>query len=468
MERLKKIGTVPPRNSADIKESRLGVGMEKLDRDAFDPDKAYDKIAALGVKWIRLQSGWQKTEMEEGVYDFSWLDRQVDELRARGLIPWLCLCYGNRIYDDLAGEYLGAVGCAPIRTERAYTAWLNYVEATVRHFAGRIQYYEIWNEPEGSCTWRPEGNPAEYAEFCVKTGRTIKASDGNAKVIVGSHYQESMVFFNGEFSNGVLEVADAVSYHSYHYDETNSMRRAGAFKALGRCYGKDLEVIQGETGSQSKSGGNGAFSWVRTNPQMQAKYILRHAVGEILAGVKFTSVFSCVDMAENLSARSGAPISTCGYFGLLEGDFDPATGLLSGDYREKPSYYAFRNLCSLFNENVVPEEMPVIFRPQESRRINGRDDPTKALVFGGVSKANGGKAFAFWNSTDLTTCQAYESTVTFELAGVEGEIFLVDPMDGAVYEIGNGVGQNRGNGLYLFENFPVKDYPMILVWGNFT
>ena len=95
MERMKKIGNIRPVNSVDITDSRLGIGMEKLDRDAFEPEKVYDKVAALGVKWIRLQSGWQKTERQEGIYDFAWLDSQVDNLLKRGLKPWLCLCYGN-------------------------------------------------------------------------------------------------------------------------------------------------------------------------------------------------------------------------------------------------------------------------------------------------------------------------------------------------------------------------------------
>lgn len=242
MDRMIEVGRVEPRRSDAVPCSRLGLGMEKLDRDAFDPHQVYDKVAALGVKWIRLQSGWQKTERAEGVYDFSWLDEQVDALRSRGLIPWLCLCYGNALYDDLAGEYLGAVGCPPIRTERALRAWLAYVEKTVAHFAGRIGYYEIWNEPEGSCTWRPAGDPAEYAAFCVQTGKVIKATDPRAKVVTGSHYQDSMAVLNAELANGIMEIADAISYHSYHYDEAVSMRRVRAFKALTRAYGRELET----------------------------------------------------------------------------------------------------------------------------------------------------------------------------------------------------------------------------------
>ena len=467
MERLKRIGKIEPRNATTIKESRLGLGMEKLDRDAFDPEKVYDKVAALGVKWIRLQSGWKKTERQEGIYDFSWLDKQVDSLLERGLTPWLCLCYGNEVYDELASEYFGAVGCPPIRTERAYNAWLKYVKVLIEHFKGRIEYYEIWNEAEGWWTWRPKSNPLEYAEFCVKTGKVIKEVEPSAKIITGSHYQNSMEFFNEEFANGVMEVSDAISYHSYDYDETVSIQRIKAFRALTKCYGKELEIIQGETGSQSKSGGGGAFGAIRTNQDMQTKYRLRHTVPEIMSGVKFTSIFSAVDMAENLDAKAGNPITICGYFGLLSAEFDPTTGQLVGDYHEKPSYYAFQNICSIFDENVGVTEIPVIFRSEASARINGYDCSPKEILHGGLSKQNGAKAFAYWHSTDLITCKGYEGSTTFELAGVHGKVRLLDPMDGAIYELGNDIMKDGGNGLFVFEYLPIKDYPLILTFGDF-
>ena len=76
-------------------------------------------------------------------------------------------------------------------------------------------------------------------------------------------------------------------------------------------------------------------------------------------------------------------------------------------------------------------------------------------------------AFAYWNSTDLVTCVGYEGSVTFEIADVSGDVHLVDPIDGAVYAVGDDIMKDKGNGLYLFENFPVKDYPLILTFGNF-
>ena len=149
MERLTQIGRVKPASAAEIGWSRLGVGFEKLDRKAFDPAAAYDQVAQLGVHYVRIQSGWQRTERAEGVYDFAWLDDIVDNLIARGQEPWIDLCYGNDLYNELARRYYGAVGCAPVSSEREKRAWESYVCALVARYRGRVQWFEIWNEADG-------------------------------------------------------------------------------------------------------------------------------------------------------------------------------------------------------------------------------------------------------------------------------------------------------------------------------
>lgn len=58
LEQLQPIGHVLPKSSLEIRSSKMGIGFEKLDRNVFDPEKAYDKLAKVGVKWVRIQSGW--------------------------------------------------------------------------------------------------------------------------------------------------------------------------------------------------------------------------------------------------------------------------------------------------------------------------------------------------------------------------------------------------------------------------
>lgn len=87
MDYLKSVGTVKAVSSDQVGQSPIGLGFEKLDRGVFDPEKAYDKVAQLGVKWIRIQSGWARTETEKGVYHWEWIDSIIDNLLRRGLQP---------------------------------------------------------------------------------------------------------------------------------------------------------------------------------------------------------------------------------------------------------------------------------------------------------------------------------------------------------------------------------------------
>ena len=72
---IKNLDNIPTVNGG-----KLGLGMECLDRDLWEWKPAFSLIKNLGAKIVRLQSGWQKTEKEEGKYDFLWLDEIVDAL----------------------------------------------------------------------------------------------------------------------------------------------------------------------------------------------------------------------------------------------------------------------------------------------------------------------------------------------------------------------------------------------------
>src|SRR5512138_2294145 len=82
---LRQIGTIQPRNANEIPGSNWTLGCETLDRDFADYQQYKEYIVPLGIKTIRLQGGWAKTEKVKGTYDFSWLDTIIDDARSRGL-----------------------------------------------------------------------------------------------------------------------------------------------------------------------------------------------------------------------------------------------------------------------------------------------------------------------------------------------------------------------------------------------
>ena len=466
MDRLKQVGTVKPRHSRTIGHSKIGLGFEKLDRDVFDPEKAYDRVAEVGVKWIRIQSGWARTERERGVYDFRWLDSIVDNLLSRGLQPWMCLCYGNGLYDEAAAKVFGAVGCPPIKTDEQRRAWHDYVAAVTSRYQGKILYYEVWNEPDGGWCWKHGPDGREYGEFVIATAQAIRLGDPKARVIAGSMCLPDMAWLSAVAATGALACSDALTYHEYSEDETRSFERVRVLRSFCRKFNPDIQIIQGESGSQSRSDGAGALRGMAWTPLRQAKQLLRHTLADLLADVEFLSYFSCMDMIEALNGTVGDKSSYLdyGYFGILGADFD-ADGRSTGEYTPKPSYYALQNVSSIFCEDVKVVDLPIIGQPESSLLV-GRDDKPFDLITGGFRKPNGSSAFVYWKPTPLMTT-TYDGTVTWQAAGLAGDPHLVDLMTGAIYEIPASMIRDEGNGCIRLLHLPVFDYPLLITFGDF-
>ena len=76
---LKRLGAVAPRNAAEIEDSNWFLGCETLDRDYADFNQYKEYLCPLGIKYLRFQGGLAKTEKEQGVYDWRWLDHIIEE-----------------------------------------------------------------------------------------------------------------------------------------------------------------------------------------------------------------------------------------------------------------------------------------------------------------------------------------------------------------------------------------------------
>ncbi len=465
MDRLIKVGKITPKKSADIKRSRIGLGFEKLDRDIFDPEKAYPYVAQSGVKWARLQSGWQRTEREKGVYNFDWLDKIVDKMIAMGVEPWLCLCYGNDLYSPAAKTVYGAVGIPPIHTEEEKTAWANYVKATVQHFKGRIHYYEVWNEPDGEWCWKHGPDPIEVAEFNKATAIVCKETDPTCEVIGLSLCYK--LAFAAEFAKtGVLDYLDGIAYHAYCVEEEEWQSLYDFMDRMRKEYGKpNLKIFQGESGTQSRHDGAGALRGATWTPLKQAKFLLRHLITDLGNNVEFTSYFTCVDMIEALNGTVGnvASYLDYGYFGILGANFD-AEGRSIGTYTPKPSYYALQNLCSVFSEDFAVSAFPAQWTVLWSQRVMGNDlDPQyiKSLSF---KRPNGSSAIVYWVPKNIVT-ETYDGTASIKLddPDMAQKVLLTDLLTGTVYKINEDMIGKDGT----LQNIPLTDSPLMITLGDF-
>ncbi len=477
MERLTPVANVKFHNSKVKSASRIGIGFEKLDRDVFDPYKAYDKVADLGVSWVRIQSGWMRTETEKGVYRFEWLDKIVDELLSRGLEPWVCLCYGNPVHTPHAAKFFGAVGCPPVETEAEREGWRNYVSAAVKHFAGRVTYWEVWNEPDLRYSWKHSWdkdtavpNALEYAAFCKDTAIAIREADPNAKVIgfAVSHAYD-LAYLNTALATGLYEYIDAVSFHVYASDDRLRPMYIENIRTLLDMYKPELELIQGEAGAQSRSDGAGAMKGFAWTPAKQTKYLLRGTVHDLAGKTKFSSYFTTMDMIEALNGVVGDKGSYLdyGYFGVLGAQFDE-DGRSVGTYEPKPAYTALRTLASIFSGEFEPVRLPYRRIVLPSKRVHGNDCEETSTYFYGFKKPNGSSAMAYWNSTNILT-QTYEGTITLQFFGQDySKIQLIDLATGVVYDIPESILHRKESGEVVLEHLPLTDSPMLITFGDFA
>lgn len=65
---LNFIGKIKTRTTFEIESSNWILGCETLDRDMTDYEKYKEFLSLLGIKKLRLQAGWAKTEKTKGEY----------------------------------------------------------------------------------------------------------------------------------------------------------------------------------------------------------------------------------------------------------------------------------------------------------------------------------------------------------------------------------------------------------------
>lgn len=168
---------------------------------------------------------WQKVEiLKDGKYDGRFWE-----------VDWHTEEYSVDIEDDSAITELtnndvsmvACLGClldesgfaehGRFRTEEEIQLYHSYVRKVVRHFRGRIQYYEIWNEPNVQTpSWYVE--LPDYINLITRTVPIILEEYPEAKIVVGSttapdNPDARDYLFGVLSSNEVMSQVDVVSWH---------------------------------------------------------------------------------------------------------------------------------------------------------------------------------------------------------------------------------------------------------------
>ena len=172
----------------------------------------------LGIRWQRLHDffdkdgsvRWIDVEPEEGTFVFQ--DAGIDRYRSHGF--------------NLIGTLFTAPEWAlrhPTDVKQGWAnhlpdveKWRRYVFETVAHFKGRINYWEVWNEPFSHSWW--SDTPENYFVLLKTAWEAAKEADPGCRIVGGClaplDYASTRSFMNRLFASGGLEYMDVLSIHA--------------------------------------------------------------------------------------------------------------------------------------------------------------------------------------------------------------------------------------------------------------
>ena len=272
-----------------------------------------------GILWARDWSmAWQNVEPQKGRFDFKETDYQVDRAIKLGQPVLGLLPFPSSDWSSTSPATAPATRPSQVNLEHQAQAprdieeFKNYVARCVEHCRGRIQWWQVFNEPLYTHYSLPRDKgyrPADYVKLAQAFYESAKSADKDCKVLAGPG--EWITSFpsdlQGMFEAGLLKCCDAVDLHIYpgyqrpEYLEADlvnigqMMDRYGGRKPLwltehGYYADDDLNVIPPD---------RSRFPEVLANERIQAEFSIRFNLILLANGVQ--KIFYHAGTAEPLN-----------------------------------------------------------------------------------------------------------------------------------------------------------------------
>ncbi len=438
---MKRIGTLKPKSVSEIGSSRWTLGCETIDREYANYHAFKEYLPALGIKRIRLQGGWARTEKDPGIFDFAWLDSIIDDARSRGLEIWLETSYGNPAYPGGGGRTLS--GGFP-KSEEALKAWDIWVEKMAERYKGKVRDWAMWNEPDG----HKEHTPERVTEFNIRTAEIIKRVIPDARigglVLCGPKTNYFEYFGKTLAERNKSDLFYWAVYHAYTKNPDDHNPAALRAKEVLAKVAPNMKMWQGECGTQSEWCPSGALSRYAWTELTQAKWDARRMLGDLGNGAD-SEVFTAADLDYRTTSFHNGLVR----YGLIK------TAGAAENYRVlkvKMAYYAVQNVVSVFNDALalIPDYPCEV---QCARPL---------AVYGHKDLASGQQVCVFWDKSGVPSnaCDTVSATLIIK-GGVFSDPVWVDTITGGIYEISKDR-MNIEADRVTFKDIPVYDAPVFI------
>ena len=270
----------------------------------------YKLLEELGAKWTLKDFSWRIIEKEKDIFDFSVLDVFVDQANLNGIKIIGLLVYENSwlFPDNKPIKYISSENLP---------FFLRYVEETVSHFKGRVNAWQIWNEPNW-IYWK--GSAKEFYELTARAAQKIKEIDPDTIVIGGAFLRTPVKFIIKMHKEGAMENLDGLAFHPYALNPTGSMRLYDKFSHIATKIKFTGPIWLTELGYPT-----GGWYPTRVSLKKQPSYVIKAIAGSAIRGARATLWYQLFDR-NNKGEISRFTESSEKFFGLAYPDYQRKDG----------------------------------------------------------------------------------------------------------------------------------------------
>ena len=224
------------------------VGGERYERDGalvnFPGEWPDFHVPSLRIWDARV--AWLDLEPSDDGWNFDRLDRIVDKAQEQGVEEIVMVLSGTPQWASTEirptdAFWLGPGSASPPRN---LSDWKQFVSEVSARYQGRIQAYDLWNEPDDEAFWN--GTPQQWAQMMEVGAQAIRVNDPQAQVVVGAFAGTRQGGSLGAIAmmNELKSLDVSFDVWSLHwYPESRKFKGATPRVSLGRELGALKEAI---------------------------------------------------------------------------------------------------------------------------------------------------------------------------------------------------------------------------------
>jgi hypothetical protein len=273
------------------------------------------KMAAAGAKWVRVFPDWNQIQPSAGTWNWSLMDGMLGAAASNQLNLSGLFLYNAAWANTNAGTF----------PTNALPAWSAYVSNVVRHAAGRVRYWEVWNEPEN---FAPKGTAADYACIVTNAYNAAKAADPAAQIGL-SVASVDILYLEQALQAGAADHFDYICVHPY---ETLGTVR----------YGQEAQYLSIVPTIRKMLGAR--------NPARWKAPIWYTELGEALSS-QINATSQAQDLVKAYVMAMAQGVAHVEWFEAQESNYK--MGLLNSSGNPNPAWFALSNLTAQLGPNPI-------------------------------------------------------------------------------------------------------------------